>query len=80
MIDNTIDTPQRTRGRVNPIAVATWPPSTLDIVDGRLASGTGVHLTRTKKRRIMGGELTNYMHQDWCSDCIGDKVFKTMYI
>ena len=34
MINITIDTTQRTRGRVNPIAIITGPSSTLDTVDG----------------------------------------------
>ena len=80
MIDNTLDTPHRTRRRAQPIGAAAGPPSTLDTADGRVSSGVGVHLTPTKKRQMMKGQLTNYMQQDWCSDCLGDKSFKTTFV
>ena len=65
MIDNTLDTPQRTRGCTLPIRNITGPLSTLETLDGRVSTGIGVHLTSTKKRRCMKGEITNFMQQDW---------------
>ena len=72
--------PITTRGRANRNTIATGPPSILDTIDGRVSSGTGVHLTPTKKRRRVRGQLTNFLMQDWCSDCFGGKVFKTTYV
>ena len=80
MIDNTLDTLHRTRRRSQPIGVVAGSLPTLDTDDGWVSSGIGVHLTPTKKRRIMKGQLTKYMQQDWYSDCIGDKSFKTMFV
>ena len=80
MICNDIDTLITTRGRANCNAIATGPPSILDTIDGRVSSGTGVHLTPTKKRRRVRGQLTNFLMQDWCSDCFGGKAFKTTYV
>ena len=80
MIDNSLDTAQTTRSRTSHIVFATGPQSKLDTTDGRVSSGIGVHLTPTKKRRCMNGKQTNYLQQNWCSDCMGDKPFKTTYV
>ena len=82
MIGNTLDQAQRTRARTSPIRDASGPPSTLHTSDGRVSSGVGVHLTPTKKRRKIHGKMTNYMQQDWCSDCIGveETKYKTTYV
>ena len=63
--DNSSNVPQATRSRPSTIGVATGPPSTLDKSDGRGSGRIGVHITPTKKRRIMIGKLTNHLEQDW---------------
>ena len=57
--------------------------SNLDTRDGYVASGVGVYLIPTKKRRCVNGARTNYIQQDWCKGCTGDvlsKRFKTTYV
>ena len=81
MIENTLDEAHSTRSRTSNIGVLDGPPSCLDTIDGRVASGVGIHLTPTKKRRMKEGKLTNYIQQDWCSDCAReDKRYKTTYV
>jgi len=76
-IDNKFDDAYNTRTRMADGS------SELDTRDGRVASGVGVHLTPTKKRRCSKGVKTNYIQQDWCSGCRGmDDVlrYKTTYV
>ena len=81
MIENTIDEAHSTRSRTSNLRVPDGPPSCLDTIDGRVASGVGIHLTPTKKRRMTKGKLTNYIQQEWCSDCAReDKRYKTTYV
>ena len=76
-IDNKFDDVYNTRTRM------VDGSSELDTRDGRVASGVGVHLTPTKKRRCSKGVKTNYIQQDWCSGYRGrDDVlrYKTTYV
>ena len=68
MIDNKIDDVYNTRIRTQR---TTDGSSILDIRDGCVASGVGVHLTPTKKKRYVKGDQTNYIQQDWCAGCKG---------
>lgn len=76
MIDNKFDEVHNTRKRRLEESDGV---SNLDTRDGYVASGVGVHLTPTKKRRCVKGELTNYIQQDWCKGCTGER-FKTIYV
>ena len=80
MIDNKLDDIYNTRRRrLEPVDGS----SNLDTRDGYVASGVGVHLTPTKKRRCVNGERTNFIQQDWCKGCKGDlisKRYKTTYV
>ena len=71
MIDNTMYEAQRTRGRTSNFIYTTWRISLLHTHDRRVSSGVGVHVTSTNKKRNNKGYCTNYMQQDWCSDCKG---------
>ena len=68
MIDNKFDDTYNTRRRMADGS------SELDTRDGRVASGVGVHLTPTKKRRCSKGVKLNYIQQDWCNGCRGETL------
>ena len=77
MIDNKFDDTYNTRRRMADGS------SELDTRDGRVASGVGVHLTPTKKRRCSKGVKLNYIQQDWCNGCRGGDSalrYKTTYV
>ena len=49
IIENTLDEAHSTRRRMSYIGVLDGPPSFLDRIDKRVASGVGIHLIPTKK-------------------------------
>jgi len=75
MITNTLDEGRRMRNRYG--SPTNESPTRLIGTDGRINSGIGVHLTPTRKRRKMGGEVTKFLSQDWCPEC---KDYKTTYV
>ena len=80
MIDNKMDEDQRTRGWTSNLRDTNWGILFLDKHDKRVSSGFGVHLTPTNKQINNKVYCTNYMQQDWCSDCKGFKKFKSTYV
>ena len=76
MIDNNLDQGYGTRNTSNSNAS---PTSTIVEPIGNLSSGVGIHLTPTKKRRKMKGEITKFLQQDWCKEC-NQKKYKSTYI
>ena len=73
MIDNNMDT----YGTRNTSTANVQAPATFVEADGHVASGIGIHLTPTKKRRKQKGEVTKYLQQDWCPEC---RKFKSTYV
>ena len=80
MIDNTMDEAQRKRGRTSNLRDTTWGISLIYIHDRRVSSKVGVNLAPKNKKRKNKGHCTNYMQQDWCSECKGFKIFNSIYV
>ena len=61
MIENAMDEAHSPRRHTSNRGVVDGPPPCLDAIYEKVASGVGVYLTPTKKRRMKDGNPTNYM-------------------
>jgi hypothetical protein len=73
LIDNNYDGVQRrNQSGENTSEAAIRDPTT-----GEIRRGLGIHLAKTKRRRITNGKTTKHLYQGRCNEC---KVMKTSYV
>jgi hypothetical protein len=73
LIDNNYNgIKRRSRGGESTSEAAIRDPNT-----GEIRRGLGIHLAKTKRRRILNGKTTNHLYQGRCNEC---KTMKSAYI